>query len=266
MVLFHNCGGAPWTSVPSSSLSTACVTSKMGQTFATTYHPFFLDNNCKKCHSPTGTSSIAQFAHPNASVALRAFAVLGPAAVKNKLSGGHNGYTYEQFQTELETYEKNWEDEYIASGCNEDTTMTANLPIEFYEPSVIPNKNKVKDSMKGYQTVVWDLGSRVPGVSVSADIRANVDGFSFPVNFSITNLKVKSPQHKVRIANITVLVNRKSYSNTTFQGIDEIIPRQDAFISIGEGGAVSLITRDDDDVYLNSDGWSLKIQTLQIIP
>lgn len=264
-LFFHNCGKALHTGSYNAS-SLACIQIKLLPEFERTYYKFFATTGCRGCHAPgTGYNNIPHFAQPNSSLGLKAFTTVGTNTLKNKLKITHNGFSWSEYETELSAYEQNWNAAINDYGCNNDPNSTSEKTIEFYEPHPnFANKNRIKASMKTPQTITWDLNHRIKGVSISVDVKANGDEFDYPINFSVNNLKVKSSQNNIRVGKITVLINQKSYGNTTFSQIDEQIGASDDFVELGVGGATSLITRDESDTYLNSDGWSLKIDLLEI--
>jgi hypothetical protein len=258
-VLFYNCSPSHRDG-RSGNYSLDCLKVNMSPTFEDGYWPYVKTQNCKQCHSSTGLPGIPHFADSDPLKAIVAFIPLGPNKISSKLSIGHQGYNYSLMQEDLNEMAVEWNAGVANSSC-EDSQKTSSQSISFFEAA--QGQGVVKMSMRSPQTLVWNLNDRLGGLSLSLDVAVDITVAGMPVGYIINNLKVKSTEHNVRIKNITLLLNDKDYSVTTFKYLEKYVEKNSQFESIVEFGSSAFFEKNMSELYSNSDRWSLSIELIQ---
>jgi len=261
--LFHNC--SQFVS-ESETLNKACA-NELLPLFKATYHQFFTNNTCKNCHSPSGLPGVPHFAAPNAALGLTHFMKIGPDRLENKLKTGHQSFNYGNAEVELTTFKDEWNERSKTRACTGDKIMPPSKTIEFFEPCPgAQTKTCVKPSMQDWQTLTWDMDIETDdteGVEVSIKVKVTYNEFNLPENYMVKDLMIKTPNHPVLVQGVTVMLNRKTYFVTTFQGIDLVIPAGPDFQAVGDSAA-AIFVKDETEKYANTDRWAVQFETLEI--
>lgn len=261
MLLLVNCG-ASHSSQAVGIYSLDCLQNKMYTTYENGFWNYLRANGCAGCHSSEGLAGVPHFADGNLNKALRAFIPLGPQKIKAKLSIGHQSYNYTNMKGSIDQLATDWSVKQSASSC-EDGQITSAQSVLFFEPGATGTQGAVKSSMLTPQVVEWDLGHRVNGAKISAEISVQVEG-GFPKGYLVKNLKLVSPHSKVRIKNIVVLLNGDDHFNTTFKIIDATVPAGSTYVAISSNGAAAFFEKQA-GLYTNADEWKLNIETFAAV-
>lgn len=275
---FQNCGLPIGESTHKVS-SEGCAIDLL-PSFASGHHAFFQKQKCNTCHIPGGIGSGA-FAQADLASAFAAFKIRGPAKIRAKLRNGHQSFNFTDIEPDLALAEKIYQDGIDNASCEGDNSnlRTAEKKLVFFEDSLTFGKKRilvvsdgtttsVSPDFKKIQTIVFDLDDgyfqpSIPGAQLSMDVEVFYESdFFFPTHYLVTNPKIKTIDKKLHIKSVTVLLNGDPHLVTTFQGVDSVVDKGNEFIELDPGGAAAVFLKADDDIYDNTDTWSVQFDSV----
>lgn len=261
LVLFHNCGQFSSTLQKNNLKSASCI-NNLQPVFEHTMYSFFQSNNCIECHSDNGSSG-KYFAHSNTKTAFQIFLSFGSDRIKNKLSqsGGHSGNNYKTnptLQQQLDDAKADWDDALENLVCESDDSKTEQKSIQFFETTEEFGKFKVLQSMLEPQKISWKIKS---DLEIEIEVQVLQDEFNFPTYYYVGGIKAKSSK-RYNLKTLKVFLNNKTYDVTTFEGINQKLDGVGVFESLYDG-ATAVYSKDEGELYQNSDKWSISIEVSQ---
>ena len=268
---FQNCGYFSTGGAFVTGLSSSCGGggADLLPVFQSSFAPFFSANTCTNCHTAAGVVPSAPFADPNPQVAMDAFQRITADRIESKLQGGHQGYNFANMKSEFDSAKGTWE--LTAGGSCPDGPQSSTQTVTFFEATPDPvdpdGRFKVLPTMIDVlEPVVFDLSLppfELPGVEFQVEIGVETDAEGFPIGYRVQNPSLKTGGKTIQIQQVTILLNGSDYSNTVYDGVNDLIRADDFFSALDGGTTPALFFKDDGELYNNTDEWSISFGLIE---